>query len=533
MKYLFFLAVGLLCSQTVFADTTDSLFKELNNALEKKSAYESIKLKRIEQTKNELEKGSELTAARLYAVCSDLYEEYKTFNYDSAFCYAKKLQEVSLQINDKQKTEEVKLKLGFILLSSGMFKETFDVLQSIHPNELTKQAKVEYYSLFARYYFDLADFHKDKYYTINYNQQGNALADSAMAICNKNSYDYLSLQGLKNLRNGDMEGATQNYEQILKFKNLTPHQYAINASSLSFIYANSGHEKESIELLVKAAIADVKSATKETVAILNLADILYKKGDTQTAYQYIKQALADATYYGARHREIQIGAILPIIEGQQLSTVEHQRKLLLVYSILATVLFLAVVAFIFITIRQLKKLKAADKIIKMANASLQHTNDLLKEANKIKDEYIVYYFNICSEYIDKLERFKKSIEQKLLLGKGDDLKSTLSKVDLHKEREGLFLSFDKVFLKLFPNFVSGFNALLKDEDKIKLEDGQLMNAELRIFALIRIGITDNDRIAKILDYSVNTIYAYKTRIKKKSLVINDDFEAQIMKIQSV
>lgn len=533
MKHILALGFGLLCTLSTFATTTDSLFNELNAALTKKSEYEAIKLQRINKLKQSLGKGESASVQQLYDGYSSLYEEYKTFNYDSAFYYAKQLEKVAVQLNDKPKIEVVKLKTGFILLSSGMFKETYDVLQSIKPSTLNQKEQVEYYSLLARYYFDLADFHKDKYFTAEYNQKGNAFADSAMALSTSTSYDYLSLQGLKSLRNGDMKGAAKSYEQIMRFKDLTPHQYAINASSLSFIYAYSGHEKESIDLLVKAAIADVKSATKETVAILNLADILYKKGDTKTAYTYIKQALEDATYYGARHREIQIGAILPIIEGQQLSTVEYQRKLLLGYSILATVLFLLVVTFIIIIFKQLKKLKVADKIIKLANENLQHTNDLLKEANKIKDEYIVYYFNVCSEYIDKLERLKKSIEQKLLIGRVDDLKTALAKVDLHKEREGLFLSFDKVFLKLFPNFVQGFNSLFKEEDRVKIEDGQLMNPELRIFALIRIGITDNDRIAKILDYSVNTIYAYKTRIKKKSLVSNDDFEEHLMKIQSV
>lgn len=496
MKHFLATIIGLLCALSTFATSTDSLFNELNAALVKKKEYEAIKLKRIDELKQSLRKEQNPTAQQLYNGYSSLYEEYKTFNYDSAFYCAKQLEKVAPQLNDKAKIEEVKLKIGFILLSSGMFKETYDVLQSIIPSSLNKKERVEFFSLQARYYFDLADFHKDKYFTAAYNQKGNDFADSAMALSDPASYDYLSLQGLKNLRNGDMKAATKSYEQIMSFKNLTPHQFAINASSLSFIYAYSGHEKESVDLLVKAAIADVKSATKETVAILNLADILYKKGNTQTAYDYIKQALEDATYYGARHREIQIGAILPIIEGQQLSTVEHQRKLLLGYSILATVLFLMVVTFIVIIFKQLKKLKVADKIIKLANENLQHTNDLLKEANKIKDEYIVYYFNVCSEYIDKLERLKKSIEQKLLMGRGDDLKTTLAKVDLHKEREGLFLSFDKVFLKLFPNFVQGFNSLFKEEDRMKIEDGQLMNPELRIFALIRIGITDNDRIAK-------------------------------------
>jgi DNA-binding NarL/FixJ family response regulator len=80
----------------------------------------------------------------------------------------------------------------------------------------------------------------------------------------------------------------------------------------------------------------------------------------------------------------------------------------------------------------------------------------------------------------------------------------------------LYFSFDKVFLKLFPDFVTFFNSLFDERDRIVLKEGQLLNTELRIFALIRMGISDTEKIAKILNYSVNTIYAYKTRVKSKS-----------------
>src|SRR5690606_16432427 len=144
---------------------------------------------------------------------------------------------------------------------------------------------------------------------------------------------------------------------------------------------------------------------------------------------------------------------------------------------------------------------------------------------------IGYYFNINSDYIDKIDRFKRSVSQRLTMGRYEEIKQIINKIDLKKEREDLSVGFDRVFIKLFPNFVNEFNKLFEEDDQLVLLVGQLLNTELRIFALIRLGIHDNDKIAKILNLSVNTIYTYKTRIKNRSFVPNDEFEERIMKIK--
>jgi hypothetical protein len=179
-------------------------------------------------------------------------------------------------------------------------------------------------------------------------------------------------------------------------------------------------------------------------------------------------------------------------------------------------------------------------VIKAANITLQENNHALEElnrnlstANKIKNEYIGYYFNINSIYIEKLESFQKSIDKKLSSKRYDDALAAVKSLNLENERLHLFHTFDKVFLRLFPDFIHKFNALFNKEEIIPVPEGQLLTTEHRIFALIRMGIHDNDRIAKLLGYSVNTIYAYKNRIKNKSFIPNDEFENRIMEIESV
>jgi len=537
---LFILFSCCLCFGVVARgqSTTDSLIGVLNKVLANKQFYVDKKNKEIALLKGELLQAK--TAREKYNINSSLYEQYKSFSYDSAYSYAKKLQEISIELNDPSLIASAKMKLAFTLLSSGLFKETLEKLGSIDVRSLPANEQSDYYFLKARSYFDLSDYDRNRdFYTI-YNPQGIQCIDSALTLCKPGSFSYLELKGLRDLRTGNYADGRTTYISLLNLPALTPHQFAVNACCLSYIYEVKGLEENSLQLLIKAATTDIESATKETVAIYKLADILFKKGDIDNAYVYIKQAMDDATFYGALQRQVKISSILPIIEAQWISQIEHQKKLLYTYSFIITLLVIAVVVFAWIIFRQLKKLRIADEVIKAANITLQENNRALEElnrnlstANKIKNEYIGYYFNINSIYIEKLESFQKSLDKKLSSKRYDDAQAAVKNLNLENERQLLFHTFDKVFLRLFPDFIHKFNALFKEGEEIPVTEGQLLNTEHRIFALIRMGIHDNDRIAKLLGYSVNTIYSYKNRIKNKSFIPNDEFEHRIMEIEAV
>jgi DNA-binding CsgD family transcriptional regulator/cell division protein FtsL len=538
LKLLAVFSILFISYLSSYAQVNDTLFNDLNKVIADKEHYVAEKQSHIRNLRGQLSKAK--TLPERYVIYEKLYNANKTFSFDSAYSNAKQLQAVAAQLRNPVLMASAKMKMSFTLISSGMFKETLENLNQIDLKNLSNNDKVEYYFLKARSYFDLSDFNRNTDYTAIYNPKGIECIDSGLMISKVNSYNYLSLGGLKDLRTGDFASGIKHYTQLLKTPNLTPHQYAVNACCLSYIYETQRNEEKEVELLIKAAIMDIKSATKETVAIYKLADYAYKKGDLQNAYTYIRLAMDEATFYGARHRQVQISSILPIIEGQRISTIEHQRKLLFIYSALITLLIIFVVVFAVIIFRQLKKLRIADEIIKKTNVSLQQSNHELDElnkklsvANKIKDEYIGFYFNTNSVYIEKLENFKKSLDKKLSSKRYEDAQLTVQSLNLETERHELFDTFDKVFLRLFPDFIAKFNALFKPEDNFIPPKGQLLNTELRIFALIRMGIHDNDRISKILGYSVNTIYAYKNRIKTKSIIPNDEFEEKIMQIEAV
>lgn len=542
---LVFYALLFVTAFGAAARTTDELLDELTRALDNKAAYFKQRADRIATLTRQFNDRRADDAAR-FAVGLRIYQEYKSFKYDSAFAYSQRLLRLATSLKSPEKIELSKLNLAFINVSSGMFKEAFDVLESINPTPLDSANRVELYFTKARAYSDLADFNSSSYYLPLYTAKAIAYSDTALRYCRPNSYTALSVQGFRYLKIKDIPASKRVYERILSLPSLTPHQVAVNASTAAYVAELSGESEEEFRLLIQAALADVESATTETLALFKLSDLCYRQGDLKNAYTFIKNAREDAAFYNARLRQIQIVGIFSAIEGQRISIIERQRKTLGVYSLVTTVLILLVIAFATVIFRQLRRLQRAEATISAINEALQTNNEhlsqlnqqlhdsnhKLNEANVIKDEYIGYYFNITSEYIDRVEDFKNALERSLANKQYASTQRIVDGINIKKERNDLFKGFDSVFLKLFPHFVADFNALLKPEDRIHLTEDQLLTAELRIFALIRLGIDDSERISKILGYTISTVYTYKARTKKKSLYPSEEFEGRVRAIQA-
>ncbi|MBN9381961.1 MAG: tetratricopeptide repeat protein [Chitinophagaceae bacterium] len=510
---------------------TDSLLAALTNAIEKAPAHDAEKLKTIQRLQTQLHTDTTHDPETLFRLYKDLYDEYRIFHYDSAYSYAEKMQDIALRTGRRQLITEARLNLCFILLSSGLFRETYDSLRITAIKEEPDSLKAVYYTLMGRYYYDLANYDYDgAYHSQLYDIKGNGYMDSALAFYPPSSFEYIYYSGLRDFKSNRTDQAAVFFEKLLNSHRLTDHQLALTTSTLSGIYQQKGQTGKAIDLMIQAALADIRSSTKETFAIFNLADLLYKNGDVRHASLFIESAIANAEFYGARQRKVQVSSILSLIEGEKINAVESERRLLIRYSVVVTLLLLVLVALIVIIRRQVRQLKKAQQMITEAHEVQRQINEKLEEANKIKEEYIGYFFSLDSEFFVKLERLKRTLDQKIAERKWEDVRFIVGNIQLKKEKEELLKSFDTVFLRIFPDFVDKFNSLFKDDDRIHLKENELLNIDLRIFALIRMGITDNDKIAQILGYSVNTIYTYKTRIKNRSIVPNDEFEARIKSI---
>jgi DNA-binding FrmR family transcriptional regulator len=544
-----FLLLYFLLLATSFvtkAAGTDELLGELTQVLANKPAYFKQRTDRIATLTKQF--NAHRTDDELkFATGLRIYQEYKSFKYDSAFAYAQRLLQVATKIKSPEKIEASRLNLAFIQVSSGMFKEAFESLESVDPAQLDSVNRVELYFTEARAYSDLADFNSSTYYRPIYTAKAVAYSDTALAYCRPGSYQALAVQSFYYLKTNDLRASAQLCQQLLSVPHLSLRQLAVNASTAAYVAEQSGKPEEAFELLIRAAIADVQSATTETLALFKLSDLCYQRGDLKHAYTFIQNAREDAAFYNARLRQIQISSIFSLIEGERIAIIERQRKTLGIYAVATTVLALLVIGFAAVIFRQLRRLQRAEGTISAINQALQANNTTLSqlnqqlsaanhklnEANVIKDEYIGYYFNITSEYIDRVESLKNSLNKSLANKQYIGTQRIVDDINIKRERNDLFKGFDGVFLKLFPHFVTDFNELLKPEERIQLADDQLLTAELRLFALIRLGIDDSERISKILGYTINTVYTYKARTKKKSRYPSEEFEDRVRAIQAV
>lgn len=534
-----FLFSFLPLSALAGANPADSLLTELNLALAHKKEYDGQRLNRIAVLTADFA-SSEVNDNTKFDLGLRIYDEYKAFKYDSAFVYCQKITRLAEQLKNPEKIEVAKLKLAFVLLSSGLFKETFETLESIRPRLLNEADKQSFYFLKARAYSDLGDFNQDNTYRPAYYTKARAYADTALLFSRPGSYEYLSVQEFRAQKTGNLAAGAAVYDQIRRLPRLTLHQLAVSASTTAYLYELTGQEERAFELLLVSAIADVKTATKETTAIFKLSDYCYRQGDLKNAYTFIKEAREDATFYKARQRQIEISHVSSIIEGQKINIIENQRKSLKTYAIIMTLLAGVVIGFAVISFRQLQTVRKADQLIFVANQELRERNDVLRqlndnlnEVNKIKEEYIGFYFHNNSQYIDKIEALKKRLDALLSSKQYAAVQKLVDSVNIKNERNELLKGFDTVFLRLFPQFIAQFNALFQEEERIRLAEDQLLTTELRIFALIRLGIDDSEQISRMLGYSINTIYTYKTRVKNRSFLPNEEFEARIQAIQAV
>lgn len=510
----------------------DLLYGELDYYIQRSDSFVVEKEKKIANLKEQI-KISLPDKENTFRNHIKLFEEYKSYKYDSAYSYANKSLETALQLNNRLYEIEAYDAVVFCLLSSGLFKEANDIISTIDVTNAPDQIKKDHYSLCARYYYDIADYNNEEPFRSRYVAMGNQYSDSIIHILSMQSFDWWYSYGLQQMKMENYPRAIEIFTTLINIHDIDQHLFAITSSTLGYIYWVLGEKENAKTYMIQAAIADIKSVTKETTALRSLANFLYEEGDITRANKYIKLAMDDANFYNARHRKLEISSILPIIEKERFEAIEKQRNLLIRYVFFISILFVLLLIATIIIYKQVKKVRKARKTIGEQNEQLILTNAQLTEVSNIKDEYIGYSFYINSEYIDKQEQLYKLVNRKIAARQYDDLRSLFKDSDLQKERKNMYDSFDETFLRLFPTFISAYNNLFLPEDRVQTENNKSLTAEMRIFALIRLGIYESERIAKFLNYSVNTINTYKTKVKNKSTIPNEQFEQKIMEIKSV
>lgn len=547
MKKVILIFVTIVLSGLLYAKdnkSTDALLREIDGIIKNRQTYGAEKEARIADLKKLLVEAA--SDEQRYGFCGRLFDEYRAYNLDSSFVYAQRKEELAHRLNKLDYLDDSAMNMAEVMGTTGMYKEALELLGKIDKKTLPNYLYGYYYHLYRTIYGLMGDYVVTEKAKKEYYRMTDLYRDSLLQINASDSLGHALVMADKCIVHARYDEAIDMLMEYYSKPSLDDHAQAMITYTISEGYRLKGDKQGQKHYLALSAIADLKSAVKEYVSLRKLASLVYEEGDIDRAYNYLKCSLEDATLCNARLRTLEISQVFPIIDqAYQLKTKRQQQEMkvsLICISLLSVFLLVA----IFFVYKQMKKVAAARREVIDTNTLLQELNEelhdsnsqlkemnhTLSEANYIKEEYIGRYMDQCSTYLDKMDLYRRSLNKIAAAGRVEELyKAIKSSQFLDEELKEFYANFDVTFLQLFPSFVEDFNALLTEPMQPK--PGELLNTELRIFALIRLGITDSTKIAQFLRYSVTTIYNYRTRVRNKAVGERDEFEAKVMQIGKV
>ena len=513
--------------QAVGQDTA-SLLDTLDITLRESHKYIDARRAKIAGLKAELAHAA--TDAERYRLAGRLREEYHSFDIDSALYFANEKMAVARRIGNASYISDARMNLAEMSGVYGMYKEALDYIDSVDKGVLDVYQMEYYYHVYRNIYGLMADNCSNAVIKKRYLALTDSYRDSILLVNSPGSFNYVIVKADKDNVHGRYNEAIKLLKDAYsKFDNI--HGKALLDYSLAMAYAGKGDTANEKRHLILSAISDIRSGIREYTSLRLLAVLLYKEGDVDRAYAYMTRCMDDAAACNSLWRIYEVQKAFPVINKVYHHKLDRQRRIIfcsLVFIILLT-LFLAVA--ILVIKKQMRKVSAARRQAQEANVRLRELNRELSESSHIKEEYIAHYIDQCSLYIDKMDKYRKHLQKVAQKGGAKELFEEIrSKSFIDNELKDFYAQFDDSFLNLFPNFVDDFNNLLVPEQRIRLKPGEKLNTELRIFALIRLGISSSTKIANFLRYSVTTIYNYRVKLRNAAAGDREKFDDAVMMI---
>ncbi|MDE6795751.1 MAG: hypothetical protein K2J63_10685, partial [Muribaculaceae bacterium] len=521
----------------------DSALNVLNVEMTKADDYRRQKEIRLNALKKDLRTDS---GQINFKIANELFEEYKAYQSDSAFRYATIMSRIAEDANAPSLRAKANVAFADYFISVGFFKEASEMLGRTDSRFLNTEEKCNFYNLHTRLYRALCSYVGGESSPLwsTYNNLNRDYLDSILHTAPTDSYIYAYTKiDREQLDNKNDEKAIADRKALLSRYAISDHERAINYSRLAYSHLDAGKRKEAEYYLALSSIADLHSNTTETTSATILANLLHEEGRNDEAYPYIQMALDDATFFNTRLRKYEISGYMPKIDQARYNWINGQIwKLAIVIAIILGLLILAVILFLQLKKRKrvleqtnaeldnkTKEISKSHQQLAEANSLLNQTVEQLRETTEIKDRYIMQSLYVNTAFVNQVEEKCKEVVKAVKEKKYDDLKFLPYKMGIKEERQRIYRSFDEAFLKLFPNFIEELNKLFDAENQIMITDGELP-MDVRIFALLRLGIADPADVAAYLNLSTKTVYVYKTKMKSRSNVGNNEFEDRVKAI---
>lgn len=503
----------------------DSLLNIYDIEIESAESYTEERRNYIDSLKSSIN----MTLPESQIIIGKLYIPYQC---DSALFYLSQAANATDQISAK----EAKLYLIYLLASIGYYNEGFILSNNLQP--LPSVLLSQYYETLAHLHGEAFVYGKMEQLQLFHQQQAEAYKDSLFMVLKQKDLTptYISRYGWKEnewlelkkrqliqaREQRDYEQAIAISNQVLEYVAPNTHTYAIFAYETACVYNDMQDSVEYLAWLLRSSIADVRSGVCDNASSWTMASIMYEDGQLERAMKYIDYSQTNARFFNAKLRRLQINPLNNLIsDTYQMQKEKMSRRLQ--WSVIGLIVLLAtVIVLLLFSMHQNKRLHSFNKKqkqlnnqLKQLNAQLLQLNQSLRESDHVKEQYICKYLEVYSEYIQRITKMARKAGVKDPEG------------FMKQEMQQFYVHFDNTFLTIYHNFVIEFNKLLKPNHQIYPKQGELLTTELRIFALIRLGIDSSAKIAKLLCYSPNTIYNYRASMRNAALGDRDTFEERV------
>ena len=523
--YLLFILMPMQMMAKSTLATTDivdeqHLLKLLDEYIDRRELYTEQKEEKIKQLKLKL-RIADSNTSRL-SILNTIYREYYTYRYDSAMVYANRGLSLALSYNNTYYATLNRINRAAVLSTGGFYSQAETLLNEIGENNVPHQLKQYYYYTTTWLYSYWEAFCDKSEFKDYYRQKKLQFLRLTVNTTHSNYvglYAYLSGE-LAYLENPLGKNVLRHYTIAINNSLVNSRVHASAAYCIARYYREIGNMQLYEKYIVEAAISDMVCPLKENLALQELSTYLYKKDPkyANRAARYIYCSMKDAQFYNNRLRMLEISNIQPIIATANQEALAHKERI--VRGVLAVVSFLSLVllGMALLGYKQTKWLARSRREVKSQNLKLTELNEKLIATNHRRETYMRLFMDISAVYIRKLIEYRKLVGRKIKANQTADLLKTINSYKLAEEEATTFYTrFDRAFIELYPSFVEELNSLLLPNVQIEQPSPNSLTTEVRIYALMRLGVTDSQEIATLLFYSTQTIYNYKSAMRTRAI----------------
>ena len=538
MKYLWFTLLLLAQATMATAQEKETLYKTLDSLIanyDHQTAEKELRIKTIKDGAS----GISLTPEQRLELNIRLYDEYIAYKYDSAFHYIQQNVALLRGTENQDRFTASAVRMAHILSVTGLFNVAWELMEEINPETLDVQQRVDYYTQQSELNLYRSEMAQYTPFFSEFISKAQYYRQLIIQIAPKGSYDYIFNQATYISEMGDDDKAIQMLEDYLPHIKRGTRTYGIITSTLAYFYQRQQNQDKQEHYLLLSAISDEIGAIRENNSLRSLSELLMARGESDNAYRYLFQSFREAQFYGSRLRLMQMGRIAPQVMQLYDEERSQTQRLTTTILIIISIVSLILIGGIFYTLKLIRKNRSANqqilemnKTLAVQNEAISNINNQMKEANRIKEEYIGRFLELSSVLIERGEKRLKLFNRLARERKLEELYAELKKTEpVNNSIHDFHQDFDVAFLNIFPDFIANVNQLLTTENRFEQEadSAKRLTTELRILALLRLGISDNQKIADILRSSLTTIYTYRSKLKAKA-IHKETFEDDIRKI---